>query len=123
MRPALWPQFPALLRAPKPGLWLALLSALPLSSALAAVDVNQATEAQLDGLRGLGPATTRQILAERSKAPFKDWQDLLSRVKGLGPATAPRLSAEGLTVEGQAYPGPDTRQVRPSRAAHQAPGH
>ncbi len=115
MRATLLAKFSALLAAPKRGLCLALLSALPLSSALAAVDVNQATEAQLDGLRGLGPATTRQILAERSKAPFKDWQDLLSRVKGLGPATAPRLSAEGLRVEGQAYPGPTAPGARQAK--------
>lgn len=71
--------------------------------ALAALDINRATEADLDGLSGLGPATTRLILGERDKAPFKNWQDLLTRVKGIGPTSAARLSAQGLTVNGQPY--------------------
>ena len=96
-------------------LLLALASSLACAAALAGVDVNQATEPQLDGLHGLGPATTRQILAERAQAPFKDWQDLLSRVKGLGPASARRLSAQGLTVEGQAYPGPTVPGARQAK--------
>ena len=76
----------------------------------AAVDVNQATEADLDGLKGLGPTTTRRILAERDKAPFQNWQDLMARVKGLGAPTAQKLSEQGLTVGGQAYPGPAPRK-------------
>ena len=71
------------------------------------IDVNHASEAQLDSLKGLGPATTRRILAERDKAVFKDWQDLLARVKGLGPSQAARLSAQGLTLDGQSYPPQD----------------
>jgi competence protein ComEA len=67
------------------------------------VDANTATEAQLDGLLGLGPATTRLILAERDKARFKNWQDLIARVKGLGPKAAAKLSAAGLNVNGQPY--------------------
>lgn len=88
---------------------LACAALLHLGSALA-LDINQASEADLDGLRGLGPATTRLILAERDKAPFRNWQDLLARVKGLGPATAARLSADGLTVAGQPFiPSPGRR--------------
>lgn len=73
------------------------------AAARAAIDINQASEADLDGLRGLGPATTRLILNERAKAPFRNWQDLLARVKGLGPNSAAKLSAEGLTVNGQPF--------------------
>lgn len=75
------------------------------------IDVNHASEAQLDSLNGLGPATTRRILAERDKAPFKSWQDLLARVKGLGPSHAAKLSAQGLAVEGQAYRPKDKQAV------------
>ena len=77
-----------------------LVTALP---AGAGVDINRASEADLDGIRGLGPATTRAILAEREKAPFKSWKDLLTRVKGIGPGSAAQLSAAGLTVNGQGY--------------------
>jgi len=83
--------------------WLAgALAALGTSVCLT-LDINKASEADLDGLRGLGPATTRLILIEREKALFKNWQDLLARVKGIGPASAAQLSAAGLTVNGQAY--------------------
>jgi len=57
--------------------WLAgVLAALGTSVCLA-LDINTASEADLDGLRGLGPATTRLILIEREKALFKNWPDLL----------------------------------------------
>lgn len=82
---------------------LALLACLT-SAAFAAVDVNKATEAELDSVKGVGPATSKQILSERKKADFKDWDDLMHRVKGIGEARASRLSAEGLTVSGSAYP-------------------
>lgn len=85
-----------------------LLSAIALSSAACAMDIESARELDLDGLRGLGPATTRQILHERERAPFRDWADLQRRVRGLGPQTAARLSAQGLRVQGQPYEGANT---------------
>lgn len=69
----------------------------------AGVDVNQATEAELDGIRGIGPGLSGRILQERQKAPFRDWNDFIGRVGGVGKATAARISAEGLTVNGQGY--------------------
>jgi competence protein ComEA len=72
----------------------------------AATDVNQANEAELDSVRGLGPPSTAAILRERAKAPFTSWADLMQRVKGIKAARARKLSNEGLTVNGQAYPGP-----------------
>ncbi len=71
--------------------------------AFAAVDVNKASEADLDGLSGIGPATTQLILKERKKGEFKDWADLMQRVKGIGEARATKLSAAGLTVAGTSY--------------------
>ena len=35
-----------------------------------------------------------QILGERQKAPFKDWNDLTTRVKGVGDASAAQVLAE-----------------------------
>ena len=72
----------------------------------AATDVNQANEAELDSVRGLGPPSTAAILRARAKAPFTSWADLMQRVKGIKAARARKLSNEGLTVNGQAYPGP-----------------
>ena len=82
---------------------IAFLACLPLSLALAGVEINQASEADLDGIKGLGPATTRLILAERKKAEFKSWADLISRVKGLGENSAAKLSDAGLSVNGVSY--------------------
>ncbi len=67
-----------------------------------ALDINQASEAELDGLRGLGPAFTRRVMAERDIRPFTDWPDLMRRVSGMGAVTAKKLAAQGLTVSGQA---------------------
>ena len=68
-----------------------------------ALDINTATEADLDGLKGIGPAMSGAMLTERQKSLFKDWADLRRRVKGLGEKKAAQLSAEGLTVNGKAY--------------------
>lgn len=71
--------------------------------AMAAVDVNKATDAQLDSVKGIGPVTTKLITSERKKGEFKDWQDFIDRVKGIGESRAEKLSTEGLTVNGKPY--------------------
>ncbi len=81
-------------------LGVALLCA---SAAMAGTEVNTANEAELDSIRGLGPDSTARILKAREGGPFKDWADLMARVKGIKPATAARLSAGGLTVQGQPF--------------------
>ncbi len=82
------------------------------TAAMAAVEVNKASESDLDGVKGIGPATTRQIVAERKKSEFKNWEDFKSRVKGIGDARASKLSAQGLTVGGETYK-PMTTAVKP----------
>ena len=82
-------------------LLLSLTLCLPLLAW--ATDVNQANEAELDSVKGLGPASTARILKAREQGPFKDWADFMRRVKGIKPATAKRLSDAGLTVNGRAY--------------------
>ena len=69
-----------------------------------ALDINQASEAELDSVRGMGPAMSRAILAQRQTKAFADWADLMRRVKGIGPANAERFAAQGLTVNGQVWP-------------------
>jgi competence protein ComEA len=70
----------------------------------AGVEVNSASEADLDGIKGIGPALSRKILVARQQGDFKDWPDLMKRVKGLQPKAAQRLSEAGLTVNGAARP-------------------
>lgn len=76
----------------------AAASLLTFGAALAAVDANTATREQLDAIRGIGPALSEKIIAERSKGPFKDMSDLQQRVRGIGAQTAKKLEAAGLTV-------------------------
>ena len=86
---------------------LLLTLALAASSCWAAVEINQATEAELDSVKGLGPSSTARILKARSQGAFKDWADFMARVKGIKPKTAAKLSQEGLTVNDTPYPGPN----------------
>ena len=73
---------------------------------LAGTDVNKANAADLDSIKGIGPALSGKILDERKKGSFKDWNDLLARVKGMGKKNAVKLSAQGLTVNEVAYQEP-----------------
>ena len=70
--------------------------------AFAQVDVNKADAAALDSIKGIGPAKSKAIMAERAKGEFKDWADLEQRVKGIGEKNAAKLSEAGLTVNGKA---------------------
>jgi competence protein ComEA len=67
------------------------------------IDLNKASEVELDALKGVGPVLTKAVMDERKKAPFKDWEDATSRVKGLGPQKASSLSEQGVRVQGSAY--------------------
>lgn len=79
------------------------------AAAFAQVDVNKADQVALDGLKGIGPKTSRAILDERKTGgKFKDWEDFEQRVKGIGPASARKLSEAGLTVEGKSKSGAAT---------------
>lgn len=54
------------------------------------VDLNTATDAQLQTLPGIGPAMAKRIMERRQKRRFKRVRDL-RRVRGVGPATYARL--------------------------------
>lgn len=82
---------------------LAFVAAMYVAVAFAAVDVNTATPAELDAIKGIGPVKSALIISERKKAPFKDWNDFVTRVKGVGADSAAKFSADGLTVNGTSY--------------------
>lgn len=71
--------------------------------AMAAVDVNKASHSDLTQVKGIGPATATRILDARKQGPFKNWEDMIGRVKGIADASASKLSESGLTVNGQTY--------------------
>ena len=84
---------------------IAALLAFVAAAAFAAVDANKADQATLESVRGIGPALSGKILDERKKGSFKDWNDLMQRVKGVGAGNAARFSSDGLRVNGTAFSG------------------
>jgi competence protein ComEA len=60
-------------------------------SALAAVNINTATQAELETLQGIGPAKAKAVIEYRKKnGPFKSPDDL-EKVNGIGPAIMKRV--------------------------------
>jgi competence protein ComEA len=69
--------------------------------AFAAVNINTASEAELEKLKGIGPAKAKAIVEDRKKnGPFKTADDL-KRVKGIGDKNFDALKSE-ITVGGPA---------------------
>ncbi len=68
------------------------------SSALAAVNLNTATKAELESVKGVGPAKADAIIAYRAKTPFKSVDDL-DNVKGFGKKSIDKIRSE-VTVSG-----------------------
>jgi len=68
-----------------------------------ALELNQATEAELDSLKGMGPALNRRVRQARAQQAFRDWADFQQRVSGMGSHKARSFSEQGLTVQGQAF--------------------
>lgn len=83
--------------------FLMFLTLLYAVVAFAAVDVNTANEAELDSVKGIGPAISKRVIDERKKGNFKDWNDLKARVNGFGDKTSAKFSEAGLTVNGAPF--------------------
>ncbi len=97
-------------RAERERQWAAA-EAVPIES----VEINSATELQLANMQGMSADVAHQIVEERTKARFKDWDDVIRRVVVLSAAeTAARASAFGLTVNGRSLEGaePDSGVAR-----------
>jgi competence ComEA-like helix-hairpin-helix protein len=76
------------------------------------VDLDVATEKEIEGLRNIGPALAKRIVADRdSFGPFGSLEGL-SRVKGIGPSMVAKLDS---TVTFSLLPRPTNRVLsRPS---------
>ena len=66
--------------------------------AMASVDANSGSTAELRSINGLGPTVSQAIVDERKSGKFKNWADFIKRVKGVGNARANKLSKAGLTI-------------------------
>lgn len=98
---------------------LATVLALGAAFAFAAVEVNKASQAELETIKGVGPAMSTKILEARKAGAFKDWPDLAERVKGIGSGNSAKFSGEGLTVNGATYVA-NTSPAPSPRAANKA---
>lgn len=83
-------------------LWRGVVALMCCHAALA-LDINQANEAELDSIKGMGPALSAKVLKARELGVFKDWPDLMQRVSGIRQHKAQQFSQQGLTVDGQAF--------------------
>ncbi|MBL8340795.1 MAG: helix-hairpin-helix domain-containing protein [Rubrivivax sp.] len=72
-------------------------------NAWAAVDINRASRAELETVKGIGPGLSAKILEARKAGEFKSWADMVERVPGVGAASAGKLSQGGLTVGGAPF--------------------
>ncbi|MDQ5896775.1 MAG: hypothetical protein RLZZ592_1931 [Pseudomonadota bacterium] len=88
---------------------------LATAGSLAATDINKASQAELESIKGIGPAISTRILEERKKGPFRDWADVMERVKGVKQASATRFSGGGLTVNGTAFLPPTVAAATPAK--------
>lgn len=100
---------------------LAFFLAAYTALAFAAVDANKATSAELMEVKGIGPATATRIIDARKQGPFKNWDDLIARIKGIAPTSASKLSESGLTVNGQAFKPSTSKSTTNAKAAQAAP--
>jgi competence protein ComEA len=91
-------------------------------NAFAAADANQASRAELETVKGIGPGLSGKIVKARETGQFKNWGDLVERVGGIGAGNAGKLSQAGLTVAGAAYDGSATVPAKAGKAAKTAPG-
>ncbi len=97
-------------------LWFVAVSFATMGLAFAQVDANKGDQAALDGIKGIGPATSQRIIDERTKGGnFKDWSDFETRVKGISGKKSVKLSEAGLVVNGQAKNSAATAAVAPPK--------
>ncbi len=85
--------------------WLgALMGCLLAFPVWAAVNVNTATQSELEAVKGIGPVKAKAIITYReAHGSFKSLDDL-DNVKGLGKATVEKLKGELTVGTGAAKP-------------------
>ncbi len=83
------------------------LASTPVVSAvtvIAAHDLNQATRAEIEAVRGVGVELTERLLQARAQGHFRDWAELRSRVKGVSRRALQGFAEAGFQIQGQQPP-------------------
>lgn len=79
---------------------LAVISLGSLQATASSINVNTATQNELEGIKGIGPSKAKTIIAERlDGGHFKDANDLKKRVRGIGMKSVEKMVDNGLTIE------------------------
>jgi len=64
------------------------------------INVNSATQSELESIKGIGPSKAKTIIAERlDGGHFQDANDLQKRVRGIGMRSVEKMVDNGLTIE------------------------
>jgi len=76
------------------------LATFPLGAIASPINVNTATQTELESIKGIGPAKAKTIIAERlDGGHFQDANDLQKRVRGIGMRSVEKMVDNGLTIE------------------------
>ena len=91
--------------------WLLAMFFAFTSMAFAAINLNTATHAELDTVKGIGPAKAQAIIDYRNaNGPFKSVDDL-KNVKGFGDKTVNKMRSE-LSVSGASTPKAEEKPAK-----------
>jgi competence ComEA-like helix-hairpin-helix protein len=64
------------------------------------INVNIATQSELESIKGIGPSKAKTIITERlDGGHFQDANDLQKRVRGIGMRSVEKMVDNGLTIE------------------------
>ena len=64
------------------------------------INVNTATQSELESIKGIGPSKAKTIITERlDGGHFQDANDLQKRVRGIGMKSVEKMVDNGLTIE------------------------
>jgi len=64
------------------------------------INVNTATQSELESIKGIGPSKAKTIIAERlDGGHFQDANDLQKRVRGIGMKSVEKMVNNGLSIE------------------------
>jgi len=64
------------------------------------INVNTATQSELESIKGIGPSKAKTIITERTDGGhFQDANDLQKRVRGIGMRSVEKMVDNGLTIE------------------------
>ncbi|MBY0498618.1 MAG: ComEA family DNA-binding protein [Nitrosomonas sp.] len=91
--------------------WFLLMAMVFLftGTAFAAVNINTASQAELESLQGIGPAKAKAIIEHREKSGTFASVDDLAKVSGIGQGTIKQLR-DVITVEGEKAPEAPAKQ-------------